>query len=115
MRFADAVPRAEILDGTGMESDAWIVVEAGLAQWVAEDLDDDGLPDTTDNDGDGDIDADDRKGEFEEEPFGEPARPDSEDDARYHLDVVAPGTWPTAYTNPLLIDRDGDGWEAPGL
>lgn len=113
VRFADAVALSELL--ADVEGDAWIVVEAGLPQYVAEDLDDDGLPDTTDNDGDGDIDANDLEGEFEEEPFTEPARPSSEDDSRYHLDVIAPGTWPTAYTNPLLVDRDGDGWEAPGL
>ena len=31
------------------------------------------------------------------------------------IDVVAPGARPTSFTNPLLIDLDGDGWSPPGL
>jgi hypothetical protein len=107
------VPLAELL--ADVDGDAWIVVEAGLPLVESKDLDDDGQVDTTDNDGDGDIDKDDRKGEFEEEPFSDPPHPRDDDDPRFHVDVIAPGTWPTAFTNPFLIDRDGDGWEAPGL
>ena len=32
-----------------------------------------------------------------------------------HLDVVAPGAVPRAFTNPLLFDLDGLGWSPPGL
>jgi hypothetical protein len=29
---------------------------------------------------------------------------------------VTPGVWPTAFTNPFLLDLDGNGtWEAPGI
>jgi hypothetical protein len=110
VRFSDAIPLDELLG----DGDAWIVVEAGYALFPARDLDDDGLVDTTDNDGDGDIDADDRDGEWAETPFVEPTRPANDDDPRFHLDVVAPGTWPTAFSNPILVDVDGGGWEAPG-
>lgn len=113
LRFSGTVPLGELL--ADVDGDAWIVIEAGYPLVESKDLDDDGQVDTTDNDGDGTIDADDRRGEFEDEPYREPARPRDDDDPRFHVDVIAPGTWPIAFTNPFLIDRDGDGWEAPGL
>ncbi|MBW2456403.1 MAG: PHP domain-containing protein [Deltaproteobacteria bacterium] len=87
--------------------DAWIVVEAGLPLWPALDLDDDGLVETTDTNGDGAINGAD-------DGYVGPKTPE-EDDPRYHHHVIAPGTYSTCFSNPLLIDRDGDGWEAPGL
>jgi hypothetical protein len=91
-------------------SDAWLVVEAGLRLPLAGDLeDDDGLVDTTDNNGDGTVDTRDSPGEFRE-----PGRT-TEDDPRFHIETLAPGAWPTAFTNPFLIDWRGDGWQAPGL
>ncbi len=112
--YADSMPVSELLDGIGA-GDAWIVVEAGYPLWPAADLDDDGLVDTTDNNGDGVIDERDHEGLEEDDYYREPVVP-TQDDPRYHVAVIAPGTWPTAFTNPLVLDRDGDGrWTAPGL
>jgi hypothetical protein len=35
------------------------------------------------------------------------------DDPRFHLQSVAPGVLPLAFENPILVDRDGDGFRAP--
>ncbi|HVZ89110.1 MAG TPA: CehA/McbA family metallohydrolase [Polyangia bacterium] len=76
------------------KGDAWIVVEAGMPQDTPPDTDGDGLPDLPDSD-----------------LVGRPAV----DDPRFHLQAIAPGVWPTAFTNPFLLDLDGGGWTAPGL
>jgi hypothetical protein len=77
-------------------ADAWIVVEAGMPQDTPPDTDGDGLPDLADSD--------------------VPGRPSSVSDPRFDLEAIAPGVWPTAFSNPFLIDGDGDGtWTAPGL
>jgi hypothetical protein len=81
--------------------DAWIVVEAGLPQGSMPDDEDgapDGLPDLPD-------------AELPRRPPNA-AEPGLE---RFDLEAIAPGIWPTAFTNPFLLDRDGDGWTAPGL
>ena len=76
--------------------DAWIVVEAGMEQDLPPDDDGDGLPDLPDAD--------------------LPTRPARADDQRFDLEAIAPGVWPVAFTNPFLLDRNGDmGWQAPGL
>jgi hypothetical protein len=76
--------------------DAWIVVEAGMAQDLPPDTDGDGLPDLPDAD--------------------LPGRPAKVTDDRFDLEAIAPGVWPVAFTNPFLLDSDGDGkWQAPGL
>lgn len=91
-------------------TDCWIVIEAGLRLPLVGDLeDDDGLPDTTDNNGDGRVDAADVAGDFRE-----PGRV-TENDPRFHLETLAPGAWSSAFGNPFLIDWSGDGWVAPGL
>lgn len=111
--YKDSMPLAEL---TGdVVGDAWLVVEAGYPLLAAADLeDDDGVVDTTDNNGDGVVDERDHEGHEEDERFIEPAPP-SPDDRRFHLHVVAPGTWPTAFTNPFVLDLDGDEqWSAPG-
>jgi len=114
LRWQGRVPLAELLAGIPADRDVWIVVEAGLPLWTAADLDDDGLVDTTDNDGDGDIDDDDAlPEEGDEGDFVGPARPEDPADPRFHLDVIAPGTWPTAFTNPFLLDRGAAGWKEP--
>ncbi len=114
LRWQGRIPLADLLADTPADHDVWIVVEAGLALWAAADLDDDGLVDTTDNDGDGDIDGDDAlPEEGDEGDFVGPARPEDPADPRFHLDVVAPGTWPTAFTNPFLLDRGASGWREP--
>jgi hypothetical protein len=89
------VPLAPLLPSTG---DAWLVVEAGLEQPIPPDDEDgvsDGYPDLADED--------------------VPVRPRSVSDPRFDVEAVAPGIWPTAFTNPFLLDLDGDGWKAPGL
>jgi hypothetical protein len=110
VRYRGAIPLAELLAGS--DEDAWIVVEAGLPLWPARDLDDDGIPETTDNDGNGVIDDRDREGLEDDDRYREPPRP-HETEPRYHAWIFAPGHWSNAFTNPLLIDRRGDGWKAP--
>lgn len=103
------VPLERLFSGLPAERDAWIVVEAGMPLPLFADLDDDGLPETTDNDKNGIVDAADGVGEFTE-PGAVP-----ESDPRYHVQVVAPGVLPLAFTNPLFVDRNGGGFTAPGL
>jgi hypothetical protein len=83
----------------GARGDAWIVVEAGLHQDLPPDDEDgasDGLPDLPDAD--------------------LPTRPKSAADPRFDLEAIAPGIWPAAFTNPFLLDLNGDHkWDAPGL
>jgi hypothetical protein len=77
------------------KGDAWLVVEAGLHQETPPDTDGDGLPDLPD--------------------AGVPERPASVDDPRFDLQAVAPGVWPTAFSNPFLLNLDGGDWTPPGL
>lgn len=114
VRFQGTVPLAELLAAVPADKDAWLVVEAGLPLVVARDLDLDGRPETTDNNHDGVIDDRDRVGREDDDFWEEPGRP-SVDDPRFSAHIVAPGHWSTAFTNPWLIDRKGDGWTAPGL
>jgi hypothetical protein len=86
------VPLANVLPAHG---DAWLVVEAGMHQDTPPDVDGDGLPDLPDS--------------------NVPGRPSSITDRRFDLQAVVPGVWPTAFSNPFLIDLDGAGWQAPGL
>jgi hypothetical protein len=88
---AASFPLAALLPTTG---DAWIVVEAGMTQVTPPDTDGDGLPDLPD--------------------AGVPVRP-PEGDERFDVEAIAPGVWPTAFSNPFLLDLDGGGWTAPGL
>ena len=88
--------------------DAWLVVEAGMSQDpqcgtlapsanprpCVKDADDDGLPDLLNED--------------------IPTRPDPTD-SRFDLEAIAPGVWPTAFSNPFLLNLDGGDWTAPGL
>jgi hypothetical protein len=75
--------------------DAWLVVEAGMPQETPPDTDGDGLPDLPD-------------------PVP-PVQRVSVDDPLFSLQAIAPGVWPTAFSNPFLLDLDGGGWTAPGL
>jgi hypothetical protein len=76
--------------------DVWIVVEAGMKQATPEDEDDDGLPDLSAAD--------------------IPGQRSDESDPRFHYQAIVPGGWPVAFTNPFLLDLDGDGiWQPPGL
>jgi hypothetical protein len=115
VRYQAKLPLAALL-GAGT-ADAWLLVEAGLPLPEAVDLDDDGIVDTTDITADGVIDQRDVEAGEDHGPLTDPADPAPwSEDPRRHVAVVAPGTWPVAFTNPFLIDRDGDGtWAAPGL
>lgn len=116
LRYKGSVPLASLLSSSTAGHDAWLVIEAGMTLPAAADLDNDGLVDTTDNNGDGVIDARDRvqKEDDTHQNFRELRRA-AEDDPRFHVDSVAPGTLPTAFTNPFLLDFGGDDWTAPGL
>jgi hypothetical protein len=142
IRFEGQFRLGDLLPPDG--ADAWIVVEAGAILPVVGDIDCNGVPDTSDNNGDGvadwmDVDRNgdgvvddadlDRNGdgvvapgeEFERcesdlvGPLNAPPRPDLGDDA-FNFWAVTPGGYPLAFTNPLLVDRDGrEGFDPPGV
>ncbi|HEY2899015.1 MAG TPA: CehA/McbA family metallohydrolase [Polyangia bacterium] len=101
--FGAVVGRTQVVVGlsdllAGVKGDAWIVVEAGMNQDLPPDNADgvsDGLPDLPDSD--------------------VPTRPRAVTDPRFDLEAIAPGVWPTAFTNPFLLNLDGGAWTAPGL
>ncbi len=114
-RLSVDVQLADLLPASG---DAWIVIEAGHALEAAADLDCDGIPDTGDNNRDGAIDwrdvaeltADpgvdcfDTIGPLAEPPDPERGTPDA------WFRAVTPGGYPLAFTNPFLVDVDGNGF-----
>lgn len=114
--FNQTLSLADLLPDSG---DAWLIVEAGAPLVDNADLDCDGVPDTGDNNGDGridwadveDLDADpettcfDTTGPLAEPPLPERGAPG------WWFERVTPGGAPTAFTNPLLIDRGGDGYQ----
>ena len=120
-RLDAEVDLAEILPAEG---DAWIVIEAGAPLVAQGDLDCDGFPDTGDNNGDGVIDWRDAEGNEDGEPetcegdtgpLGQPPPPDRSSDA-YLFWAVTPGGYPLGFTNPFVLDRDGDGvFTGPGV
>jgi hypothetical protein len=113
VRWSASLPLADLI---GPGGDDWIVIEAGLPLFPVADLDDDGVPDTTDNSGDGFIDeADIEDPDDDSGPLRQPPDPEDPADPRYSFARVVPRAWPVAFTGPLLIDRTGDGWRAPGL
>ncbi len=125
VRFEGEIALAEILPAGSR--DAWIVIEAGAPLPITGDLDCDGIPDTGDQDGDGDVDWQDveRDDPLDEAPagcdpdqeigpLGHPPRP-ARDAAGYAFLAVTPDGWPFAFTNPLLLDRDGGGFSGPGM
>lgn len=113
---------AELLPASG---DAWLVVEAGHPLVENADLDCNGIPDTGDNNGDGVIDWRDVEDLAEGEdpgldcldsvgPFTEPALPTDRNDPLYLFSRVVPHGTPSAFTNPLVFDRDGNGYQGAG-
>lgn len=110
------IPLSDLLPAEG---DAWLVVEAGQALQENADLDCNGLPDTGDNNGDGNIDWQDVEG-IEEDPetacletsgpLAEPPAPTDRTSPEYFFRAVVPGGYPLAFTNPLIFDRDGNGF-----
>lgn len=110
VRYAAQLPLADIVD-----RDDFIVVEAGLAYPLAADLDDDGVVDTTDNNGDGRVDMADVEEDEDVGPLVMPADPIDPNDRRFLVTKISPTAWPQGFANPLLIDIDGGGWTPPGL
>ncbi|HYV46110.1 MAG TPA: CehA/McbA family metallohydrolase [Myxococcaceae bacterium] len=118
VRFNGAVPLSELL--TGVSGDAWIVVEAGSPLPLVGDLGGgindkpDGIPDTTDNNGDGVVDhADVRPADAVAGPILPPVLPTDRTNPAYHYSAIIGGV-PQAFTNPFFLDRNGNGtFEAP--
>ena len=120
---ANVIPLAELVGS----DDAWISVEAGWPLEPNEDLDCDGAPDTGDNNGDGTIDWQDVEAfaELDEAPEGpcysdsgpltDPAVSTDRAGDLYRFRAVVPDGYPLAFTNPLLVDHAGDGFDAPGV
>lgn len=95
-------------------NDDWIVVEAGMAFYANADLDEDGVPDTGDNNEDGLVDEADIEDDDEDSgPLRGPPDPINPSDPRYAMTRVLPTAWSYGFANPLLLDWDGDGWTPP--
>jgi hypothetical protein len=119
VRYDGAVPLAELL--TGVAGDAWLVVEAGSPLLLTGDLgggldgDPDGIPDTTDNNGDGVVDQKDLGKDQKIGPLNNPAEP-KPTEAGFHFAQITGGGYPFAFTNPFVLDRNGDGkFTGPGV
>ncbi|HUQ02129.1 MAG TPA: CehA/McbA family metallohydrolase [Kofleriaceae bacterium] len=95
-------------------ADGWVVVEAGMALPAYEDLDDDGVPDTGDNNADGRVDDADIEDDEDAGPIENPPDPTDPTDPRFHMTRLVPDSWPTGFTSPILLDVDGNGWTPPG-
>lgn len=112
LRYQASIALDSVMD---MGSDDWLVVEAGFAFFDFADLDDDGVPDTTDNNGDGVINEEDIEEDEDSGPLESPADPTNKSDPRYAMTRVLKHGWPYGFTNPFLIDWAGDGWQAPRI
>jgi hypothetical protein len=116
VRFTGTLPLAELLPASG---DAWLVVEAGRRLLLAGDLGGgpggvpDGVPDTTDNNGDGKVDAADVAAGATTGPLKNPPLSTDAASPDFHFGVVVSGGYPMAFTNPFILDRDGNGFRAP--
>ena len=115
----NSTPLSELL--SGVTGDAWLVVEAGRPLMLAADLggglDDalDGMPDTTDNNGDGQVDTSDVVESSKTGPLAQPPRP-KRGEVGFDYSNLTNGGAPQAFTNPFVLDRDGDGtFTAPGV
>jgi hypothetical protein len=96
-------------------ADDFFFVEAGLTYPLAADLDDDGVPDTTDNNGDGVVDELDVDPDKDAGPIQPPPDPTNPADPRFLITRVVRGAYPMGFANPILVDVDGNGWTPPGL
>jgi len=118
-RYSGDLPLADLLPASG---DAWIVVEAGTPLVPNADLDCNGIPDTGDNNGDGSIDWRDVAGTDLSSPPTDTCLSDvgplsdypdltATDDPIGVFQRVTPGGFPLAFTNPFILDRDGNGFQ----
>ena len=115
-RLVADVPLANLLPPSG---DAWIVLEAGLPMPLSGDLNCDGIPDTGDTNGDGTVDWRDVEGA--EEAPETPCSGDIGPRASYPVpergtplwlyQTTVVGGYPSSFTNPWVIDVDGNGFE----
>jgi hypothetical protein len=119
VRYERDLALSELVSGSG---DAWLVVEAGHRLPPAADFGGpggegpDGIPDTGDNNGDGVVDRADIAKDSTYGPLKTPAPPTREDDPTFHFAQVVTGGYPFAFTNPFLLDRNGnDRFDAPGV
>ncbi len=117
LRYEGEVPLAEVLPASG---DAWLVVEAGRALPLVGDLggvisnEPDGIPDTSDNNGDGVVDRADVREGARAGPLANPPLPETDADPQFHFSQVVTEGYPFAFTNPFILDRDGNGkFDAP--
>ncbi|HVS17931.1 MAG TPA: hypothetical protein VMT18_04965, partial [Planctomycetota bacterium] len=112
-RLTKELSLADLLADLRPGVDAWIVVEAGGALPMAADLgggltgDPDGIPDTTDNNGDGVVDERDVAADKTIGPLTTPDPP-PRGAAGHHFAQVA-STYAMAFTNAFLLDRNGNG------
>jgi hypothetical protein len=110
-RLNTTVPLTSILkSGT----DGWIIVEAGAKLQLLGDLDGDGIPDTSDNNGDGVVNSKDVAAGQTTGPITPLPLPTDPSDPLFHFSTVVPGARPASFTNPLLVDWAGDGFNPPG-
>lgn len=112
-RLSATLSLAELLPADGRDS--WIVVEAGESLPLVGDLDGDGIPDTSDNNGDGVVNKADVAPGEKVGPLQEPPAPADDSDPHYHFAATQMGGLPQAFTNPFVLDRNGDGYQGPGL
>jgi hypothetical protein len=119
VRYQGDIPLSELLTRSG---DVWLVVEAGTRLPLAADFGGpggdapDGIPDTGDNNGDDVVDRNDIAPDSRYGPLRTPAPPTSEADPLFHFAQVVTGGYPMAFTNPFLLDRNGNGrFDAPGV
>jgi hypothetical protein len=95
--------------------DCWVVIEAGDKLMITGDLDGDGVPDTSDNNGDGVVDSRDVSGGDTTGPLNNPAPTKDESDPHFHFGKVVTGGYPFAFSNPFVLDRNGNGkFDPPG-
>ena len=118
VRYDGEVLLSELIGG--VTGDAWLVIEAGRPLLLAGDLggglngDKDGMPDTTDNDGNGVVDAADVKAGSKVGPLVDPPKP-KRGETGYDYAAVTNNGYPIAFTNPFVLDLNGDGvFTAPG-
>jgi hypothetical protein len=110
IRYKGQLPIASLV-----AADDFLIVEAGMAYPLAADLDNDGVLDTTDNNGDGVVDQDDVAKDEDTGPLQPPADPTDPGDIRFLITQLVRGAWPEGFANPIFVDLDGNGWTPPGV